>query len=98
MSALGMASLGTQCEDKAIGMASLGVFCTGEPFIPQPVPRDYPSGGGGWWEWEPDQDKVQIKRIREPGEEFDATIDQILREDEELMELIITLIKAGVIP
>jgi hypothetical protein len=27
MSALGMASLGTQCENKALGMASLGVFC-----------------------------------------------------------------------
>jgi hypothetical protein len=27
MSALGMASLGTQCEDKALGMSSLGVFC-----------------------------------------------------------------------
>jgi len=27
MSALGMASLGTQCVDKALGQASLGVFC-----------------------------------------------------------------------
>ena len=27
MSALGMASLGTQCQDKALGMSSLGVHC-----------------------------------------------------------------------
>ena len=27
MSALGMASLGTQCVDKALGMSSLGVHC-----------------------------------------------------------------------
>ena len=27
MSALGLASLGTQCTNRALGMASLGVFC-----------------------------------------------------------------------
>ena len=27
MIALGMASLGTQCDDKALGMASVGLFC-----------------------------------------------------------------------
>ena len=29
MSALGMASWGTQCADKALGMSSIGVFCGG---------------------------------------------------------------------
>jgi hypothetical protein len=30
MSALGMASLGVLCNDRALGLASLGVFCTPE--------------------------------------------------------------------
>lgn len=38
MSALGMASLGTQCEDRALGMSSLGVFC--DAVAPQPVVQD----------------------------------------------------------
>lgn len=29
MSALGLATLGVQCSNKALGMASLGVFCDG---------------------------------------------------------------------
>lgn len=39
MSALGLASLGVHCQNKALGMSSLGVFCDGEivqPEIPTP--------------------------------------------------------------
>lgn len=48
MSAIGQATLGVQCSNKAIGMATLGVFCDGvviqEPdFTPEPV---YPPGVG----------------------------------------------------
>jgi len=37
MSALGLASLGAQCANKALGMASLGVFCGGVIDVPNPI-------------------------------------------------------------
>ena len=43
MSALGLASLGVQCQDKALGMSSLGVFCDGvaPPVVERPTGNDY---------------------------------------------------------
>jgi len=41
MSALGMASLGTQCANKALGMASLGIICVVK--VPR---RQLPDAGG----------------------------------------------------
>ena len=35
MSALGMASQGTQCENKALGMASMGFFCDSVIVVPE---------------------------------------------------------------
>jgi len=43
MSALGLATLGVQCENPALGMASLGVFC-GEPL--RLIPIRAPDSGG----------------------------------------------------
>ena len=37
MSALGLATLGVQCSNKALGMASLGVFCDGAISVRPPI-------------------------------------------------------------
>lgn len=46
MSALGMATLGVQCQNKALGMATLGVFC-GEKQKEVPIPNTVYGGGIG---------------------------------------------------
>ena len=82
MSALGMASLGTQCSNRALGMASVGVHCA------LAVVRSR-SGGG-----------VKFRRITvPPGVNLDEVPhEQLLREDEELIALVVAAIHEGIIP
>jgi len=107
MSALGMASLGTQCANKALGMASIGVFC--DPGVPVTPPQTAPGlggsgGSGGNWRWisdlEQPSDKktLRIKRVELPPTDLGRAItEQIMREDDELLLLVIALIESGVI-
>lgn len=98
MSALGMASLGTQCADKALGMASLGIFCDGviEPEIPD-RPVTYPGGGGQIdLPLTPDYPAEEPK-YRLPGEDYEKR-QRLEQEDEELLAIIIAAIQTGVIP
>lgn len=99
MSALGMASLGTQCADKALGMASLGVFCDGviEPEIPD-RPVAYP-GGGGPIDPPPAPDyPAEEPEYRLPADDIDReTRKRLEQEDDELLAIIIAAIQSGVI-
>ena len=81
MSALGMASLGTQCQNKALGMASLGVHCVAITAIVE--------GGGGYISRTvvvPDWDRTKIP------------YEHLVREDEELIALVIAAVSKGIIP
>lgn len=86
MSALGMATLGVQCTDKALGMSSLGLFCDELPPI-QP-----PTGGGGsgpgiglpgenYYNQAP-------PRIKDPNK-----YEQALQEDEEMLMIFKSIIE-----
>lgn len=75
MSALGMASLGTQCSNVALGMASLGVFCD--------TVIQVPDTGAGARRSRINQDAIHRKRL--------------LREDDELITIILSAISSGVI-
>jgi hypothetical protein len=102
-----MATLGVQCQNRALGMASTGLFCEGGPIQPPtPVPGLATGGGhgGGSWYWISDLEqptkrkRVRIKRIEIPPADLDQTqLEQILREDDELLLLVMTLIETGVI-
>jgi hypothetical protein len=80
MSALGMASLGVQCEDKALGMASLGVFCV----TVIAVPKD-------------DIGKKSYPFVRHQIVDEHWTMDQIQRDDEEVLAVIVAAVKTGII-
>lgn len=75
MSALGLASVGVQCEDKALGMASLGLFC-GAAVIQEPEEH-------GSWSKRKREEVLHHKRL--------------VREDEELIAVVIAAISNGVI-
>jgi len=103
--AIGMATLGVQCQNRALGMASLGLFCgAGGPITPpQAAPGLGGSGGGsGSWYWisdlETPKKTLRIKRVKLPATDLDrTTTEQILREDDELLLLVMALIESGVI-
>lgn len=107
MSALGLATLGVQCQNKALGMASLGLFCAGGAPVqpPQAAPGLGGSGGSsGSWYWISDLEqptkkrKVRIQRIELPPEDIERSVlEQIMREDDELLLLITALIESGAI-
>lgn len=82
MSALGMASLGVQCQDKALGMSSLGLFCDGVVVVDEPT--TYPGGGGRGTSYAP----YKLPKY---------DIEQIQREDEEIIAIVIAAIEAGII-
>jgi hypothetical protein len=82
MAAIGMASLGTQCANPAIGMASLGVFC-GVVVEPPPGVITHTSAGGRSRYYElPDEPSI---------------IDRIMREDMDIIAIVVTAIDAGII-
>ncbi len=92
MSALGLASLGVLCEDKPLGMASLGVFCAEQIIIEEEAYRPLYGGGG-------EPEIVRIIQEPRPIEPVDETRrEQILREDDELLQIVIAAIQAGIIP
>jgi hypothetical protein len=98
-----MATLGVQCQNPALGMASLGLFCGAAVQPPQAAPGLGGSGGGsGSWYWisdlETPKKTLRIKRVKLPATDLDrSTTEQILREDDELLLLVIALIESGVV-
>jgi hypothetical protein len=128
MSALGQASLGTQCQDKALGQATLGLFCgaqvtqpdeclTGydlyslslcDPCAPGQTDPNECLTGFGLYGFSLDVPcKIEdgggrhvgnrytvLRPAREPGS---VTHEQLMREDEELMMLLIAAVTEGLI-
>lgn len=91
MSSLGLATLGVQCNDKALGMASLGVFC-GEVEVSPPAPTPGPTGGGGRGSGPTTgirpmgYDKYHEDDLRETRHK------RILQEDEDITALIVSML------
>lgn len=106
--AIGMATLGVICQNRAVGMASLGVICglAGGP-PPQAAPGLTGGSGhgtGGSWYWISDMEmptkkkSVRIQRVELPPADLERpVIEQILREDDELLMLITALVESGVL-
>lgn len=65
MSALGLASLGVQCQDRALGMATLGVFCSETP------------GGAEGFDYESDYEIIRRNRLRQLRREDDELLGVI---------------------
>jgi hypothetical protein len=86
MSALGQASLGTQCADPAVGMASLGVFCEVTVIVRQvggkKGGRQYPLLQRNF-------------KITDPNQTI--PLEDLVREDEELLAVIVAGIQIGLI-
>jgi hypothetical protein len=101
-----MATLGVQCQNRALGMASLGLFC-GAAAPPQQAAPGLTGGsghGGGSWYWISDLEtptkkkSVRIQRVELPPTDLERPItEQILREDDELLMLVTALVEAGVL-
>lgn len=103
--AIGMATLGVQCENRALGMASMGLFCGAAVVQPsRGVGLRGGGGSGGSWYWISDLEepaekrKTRIKRVELPANDLGRSItEQILKEDDELLLAVMALIESGVI-